>query len=133
MPRNKQRRKIEEPPRFSGYAPYGVKHTHRPPVELYFEEYEAIKLTDYNGMTHQEACRYMGISRATFARIYEHARRKIAHALVEAREIKTVMGNAILDEEWYLCTECYARFRVRDIERQENCPTCRSGDFRPIA
>ena len=41
-------------------------------------------------MHHTEAARLMGISRPTFARIYESARRKIAQALVETREIKAV-------------------------------------------
>lgn len=133
MPRNKQNRKIKEPPRFLGYKPYGSKKLGEGTIELLFEEYEAIKLTDYNKMTHQEACRHMGISRPTFARIYEIAREKIARALVETREIKTTIGNAVFEDAWYFCNDCNQRFPWQEISRSDNCPTCRSDDLRPLA
>nr|WP_321408527.1 DUF134 domain-containing protein [uncultured Carboxylicivirga sp.] len=76
MPRRRRLRKIVAPPGFKGYKPYG----HRPnskKVELLYEEYEAIKLADYDLLNQLEASKLMGISRATFARIYESARRKL--------------------------------------------------------
>ncbi|TFG89828.1 MAG: DUF134 domain-containing protein, partial [Candidatus Atribacteria bacterium] len=78
MPRPKRLRKIVSPPGFKGYKPYGNRHGMKEHVDLLYEEYEAIKLADYDLMNHQEASKLMGVSRATFARIYESARRKIA-------------------------------------------------------
>jgi len=112
MPRRKRLRKVVSPPGFKGYKPYGNRNGKMQHVDLLYEEYEAIKLADYDLMNHQEACQLMGVSRATFARVYESARRKIAKALVETREIKSVYGNAHLDESWYECGKCSARFSM---------------------
>ena len=132
MPRRKARRKILEPPKFSGYKPYGSHENDSGYVELLFDEYEAIKLADYYLKDHHEACKLMGISRATFARIYESARRKVAQALVETREIRSSMGNTYLDKEWFLCHACYARFPIVKKTSRKYCPECNSGDLRPI-
>lgn len=132
MPRHRHRRKMLEPPHFRGYQPYGTSSKGQPPVELLYEEYEALKWADYFGMSHHEACRHMGVSRSTFARIYEHARRKIARALVETREITTSPGNAFFDEDWFECRDCHARFTLRHARRKENCPSCESNDLESI-
>lgn len=126
MPRRKQLRKIVAPPGFRGYKPYGNRHRRRDHVDLLYEEYEAIKLADYDMMNHQEASVLMGVSRATFARVYESARRKIASALVETREIRSVFGNASFDKSWYLCTACHSRFTVPEVISNQNCPLCKS-------
>ncbi len=133
MPRKRLNRRVVEPPNFKGYKPYGSHTREKEPVELLFEEYETIKLTDYKDMTHQEACKRMGISRATFARIYENARSKIAKALVEAREIETIPGKVTFDESWFLCNDCYNRFTLQQLKSRENCPSCSSSDYNPIA
>jgi predicted DNA-binding protein (UPF0251 family) len=100
------------PPGFKVYRPYGANSDDSGYIELLYEEYEALKLADYNLMNHLEASKLMGVSRATFARIYESARRKIAQALVESKEIRTVYGNAYLDKDWYVCNDCYVRFTI---------------------
>ncbi len=132
MPRRKRLRRIVAPPGFKGYRPYGSRHRGNPHVELLYEEYEAIKLADYDLMTHEEASGMMGISRATFARIYESARRKIARALVETREIRSVYGNAWFDKSWYVCNRCHARFTIPEEFGSKECPMCRSEDYKPV-
>lgn len=126
MPRRIRLRKVVEPPRFKGYRPFGVNSKSRKSIDLFYEEYEALKLADYDLLKHDEAAVLMGVSRPTFARIYESARRKIAMALVEAKEIKTVFGNAIMDKDWYLCSKCNARFNIPDTMDKETCPACNS-------
>lgn len=97
-----------------------------------YEEYEAIKLADYDNMNHLEAANLMGISRPTFARIYESARKKIAKALVEIKEIKTVYGNAYLDKDWFICNQCHVRFTIPLKKNDQNCPMCNSKNIEPI-
>lgn len=126
MPRRKIPRKVVAPPGFKGYKPYGNLKHKKQYVELLYEEYEAIKLADYNLMNHLEASKLMGVSRPTFARIYESARRKLANALVETREIRSVCGNALLNGAWYLCYECNARFTIPAQMTNHSCPICRS-------
>lgn len=132
MPRRKHLRKIVEPPRFSSYHPKGGQKQAKEPVLLLYEEYEAIKLADYDGLHHHEACRLMGISRPTFARIYESARQKIAKALVEVREIQAVYGNVSFNHNWYECMGCHARFTLQTPGNEEVCPICSSAEVEQI-
>jgi len=126
MPRRKRLRKVVAPPGFKGYKPYGNITRNKPFVELLYEEYEAIKLADYNLLNHLEASKLMGISRPTFARIYKSARKKLANALVETREIRSVFGNARLDNSWYGCDACNARFTLPVQVQDQACPMCKS-------
>jgi len=125
-------RKVVAPPGFKGYKPYGNRHGSNRHVDLLYEEYEAIKLADYDLMNHQEASQLMGVSRATFARVYESARRKIARALVETREIKSVFGNAQLDKSWHGCDVCHARFTIPPNSGNHHCPICKSTQIQSI-
>lgn len=126
MPRGKLQRRIIAPPRFKGYKPYGCRKHGESPVELLFEEYEAIKLADYKMMNHEQAALLMGVSRPTFARIYENARRKIAIALVETKEIITSAGNSYSDKNWYVCNNCHARFTIPHDNINKLCALCNS-------
>ncbi|MDA3890369.1 MAG: DUF134 domain-containing protein [Salinivirgaceae bacterium] len=132
MPRRIRLRKVVAPPIFKGYKPYGAHVESKEHIELLYEEYEAIKLADYDLMKHKEASELMGVSRPTFARIYEAARRKIANALVEAKEIKTVYGNAWLEKDWFVCIECNSRFTIPKTISNHNCPLCSSKNIESI-
>ena len=129
MPRRRRLRKVVAPPNFKGFKPYGGKNMNPQKVELLYEEYEAIKLADYDLMNHQEACVLMGVSRPTFARIYESARRKIAQALVGSMEIVAEYGNAYFEKNWYNCNCCDARFNFPKPQSDGNCPLCQSEEI----
>ena len=125
-------RKVVAPPGFRGYKPYGSRHGQKDHVDLHYEEYEAIKLADYDMMNHLEASKLMGVSRATFARVYQSARRKIARALVETREIRSVFGHASLDHSWFICKACHAHFNIPQNNGSRHCPLCKSENIQPI-
>ena len=125
-------RKVVAPPGFKGYKPYGNRQGKSEHVDLLYEEYEAIKLADYDLMNHLEASQLMGVSRATFARVYESARRKIAKALVETREIRSVFGNASLDQSWFVCNTCHTQFNIPDNHIEYRCPLCKSENIHSI-
>jgi len=57
-------------------------------VELALDEFEAIRLADFEGLYQVEAARRMGISRPTFGRIVGMARQKVAEALVQGKALK---------------------------------------------
>lgn len=132
MPRRRKHRKVVAPPGFKGYKPYGNGSSVNGSVELLYEEYEAIKLADYDLMNHLTASELMGVSRPTFARIYESARRKIAKALVETKEIIAVYGNAVMDESWHICSDCHARFNIPETVSSQICPLCNSVNTQSI-
>jgi predicted DNA-binding protein (UPF0251 family) len=129
MPRRHHPRKVVAPPRFKGYKPYGTTIDSVDEVELLYEEYEAIKLADYDGLTHHEAGVLMGVSRPTFARIYESARQKIARALVEVKALKSVYGNASFDKDWFSCKNCNALFTLPETMTDKSCPMCHATDM----
>lgn len=129
MPRHPRLRKVVSPPNFKGYKPYGAQVKNYDKVELLYEEYEAIKLTDYDYLHHNEAAKLMGVSRATFARIYEAARKKIAKALVETKAIEAVFGNVIVEKNWFKCMQCSTRFTLPVNIEAHACPLCGTRDY----
>lgn len=92
-PRKKRCRHILSPPGFYGYQPQEVDQAKKT-VKILYEEYEALRLTDYEGLRHDQAADQMYVSRATFARMYERVRQKIALAFVESRPIHFEAGCA---------------------------------------
>lgn len=57
------------------------------PIVMGIDEYETIRLIDYEGMTQLECSEQLGVSRSTVQGIYDSARRKLARTLVEARPL----------------------------------------------
>jgi uncharacterized protein len=128
-PRIKKIRKVSSPPAIKGLKPYGGLQTNvkLEAVSLHFEEYEALRLCDYDIFNHHQASVMMGVSRPTFTRIYAMARQKIALAIVEGRQISIEGGKVYFDSDWYHCRECSCFFNHPDKESKiENCPLCGS-------
>jgi predicted DNA-binding protein (UPF0251 family) len=124
MARTKKDRLIQMAPHFCGFKPQGVQCNAGAEVFINFEEYESINLCDYELLTQAEAAKLMKISRPTFTRIYESARRKIAKAFVEGGCIHFEGGNvSILD--WYKCPKCKISFTLTD-KSVKQCPLCKS-------
>lgn len=88
MPRKKCPRNIKSEPNVTYYKPIGIPLAELEVVILHLDEYEAIRLADYEKQYHAQAALQMNISRQTFGRIIESARSKIAIALMEGKAIK---------------------------------------------
>ena len=65
MPRRRRLRKVVAPPNFKGYKPYGTNNSSNQYIEFLYEEYEAIKLADYDLLNHQEASELISYSSDT--------------------------------------------------------------------
>lgn len=61
-------------------------------VYLSIDEFEAVRLSDLEGLYHADAAKMMKVSRPTFSRILASAHRKIADALVNIKAIKIEGG-----------------------------------------
>lgn len=61
-------------------------------VLLALDEFEAIRLADFEGLKQVKAAKKMKISRPTFSRIISSARKKIGDALVSVKAIKIEGG-----------------------------------------
>jgi predicted DNA-binding protein (UPF0251 family) len=57
------------------------------PVIISYDELEALRLVDYQGLTQEEAAQKMMVSRGTVWRCLDSARKKVATMLVEGREL----------------------------------------------
>lgn len=63
-----------------------------PVQSVALEEYEAIRLSDYEGLSQTEAAAFMGVSRHTYGRILTSARKKLALSLVFGQTIEVTGG-----------------------------------------
>ncbi|GAT62040.1 DUF134 domain-containing protein [Paludibacter jiangxiensis] len=122
MPRPKCQRRIGCPPTMEGFKPFGIHRNGKETVTLLFEEYEALRLTDYEGLTQEQAAEKMQVSRPTFTRIYEQARKTIAKAFVEGSAIIIQGGDVQFDKKWYRCRTCHRL--VEGIENHIRCHGC---------
>ncbi len=133
-PRPKRRRILNEPPSVSGFVPesgdYSFATEDR--VVLFFEEYEAIKLADYEHLTQLEASGRMHISRPTFTRVYESARKKIAKAFVENKRISIEGGHVEFQADWYRCENCGSVFKRKSGRKAKSCPVCEEPQIIPL-
>ncbi len=131
-PRPYRLRKVSNPPLISGLKPYGdkLKKDNVSSIFLFLEEYEAIRLCDHEIMNHKQAANMMDVSRPTLTRIYTAARRKIADALVNGRQIIIEGGKIYFDSEWYRCSSCGCYFNNPEkMDGIKKCPLCRSSEF----
>lgn len=107
MPRPKRKRRILQAPKAFGFKPITAKDKVLEfDIALGLEEYESLRLADYEGLSHEEASSLMQVSRPTFTRIYELARRKMVKALVENKPLLIAGGDVDFDKEWYRCHDC---------------------------
>ncbi|NLD59714.1 MAG: DUF134 domain-containing protein [Clostridiales bacterium] len=85
MPRPRKCRRVCGHPRCDRFEPaYG---NGAEPVVLQVDEFEAVRLIDYEGLLQEDCAERMGIARTTVTGIYMRARRKIADALVNGRTL----------------------------------------------
>jgi predicted DNA-binding protein (UPF0251 family) len=95
MPRPKRCRRICGYPDFWSFAPEGTVDAET--IVFKLDEYEAVRLIDYQKLTQEECAEAMGVSRATVTSIYESARFKIADAMVNGKRIRITGGSYRID------------------------------------
>jgi predicted DNA-binding protein (UPF0251 family)/predicted Fe-Mo cluster-binding NifX family protein len=78
--------------------PAGVPARELEEVRLGFDEAEAIRLADLEGLYQEAAARSMGVSRQTFGRIVEAARRKIADAVLNGKALRIEGGEVRIQD-----------------------------------
>lgn len=122
MPRPKQFRTIATPPPMLGFKPFGIPLTELESVTLSYDEYETIRLLDYEGLMQEQAAERMNVSRPTLTRIYENARKMIAKAMVEGKMILIEGGNVDFGKKWFRCRKCHKL--IDGVENHIPCKNC---------
>lgn len=87
MARPKIPRQICGSPAQSCFKPNGVPMESLEKVFLEADEFEAIRLVDYQGMQQQQAAVEMGVSRQTLANLVKSARKKVADSLLNGKAL----------------------------------------------
>ncbi|MBL7072106.1 MAG: DUF134 domain-containing protein [Candidatus Omnitrophica bacterium] len=95
--RPKKLRKIQGEPKILLFSPRG-KPGRPDEAGLKYEELEAIRLADLERLKHLEAASRMGISRQSFGRVLNGARKTVAQALVHGKIIRVSGGSYKLKE-----------------------------------
>jgi uncharacterized protein len=82
-------------PKISKFSPRGMPG--RPEeVEIRMDEYEALRLADYQGLSQKEAAKSMRISQQTFSRILRRAHNLIAKGITTGSAIRIQGGQYII-------------------------------------
>lgn len=99
MPRPISERCLGGPIRPSVMKPAGIPTRELEEVRLGFDEAEALRLADLEGLYQEAAARSMGVSRQTFGRIVETARRKVADAILNGKALRLEGGDISIREQ----------------------------------
>lgn len=105
-----------------GFKPFGMPLCKSDPVIMKFEEYESLKLVNYDRLQQDQAAKQMNVSRPTFTRIYNKALNLIAKSFVEGKAIEIQGGNFEFDREWFRCKKCYKL--IPGLENHSRCQDC---------
>lgn len=94
MARPIKSRRICSEPKINMFGPQNFKGG----IYIYMslEEFETIRLIDYNDLTQEDCAEFMGVARTTVQKIYDDARGKIADVLVNGKTLKIEGGNYLL-------------------------------------
>jgi len=133
MPRPQFDRIVHEPPLYSHFKPTGIRGQDEKQIVLTLDEFEAFRLADQLGYTHARAADEMEISRSTFSRLIEKARKKIADFIILGG-VLTIGGGAVHFRINILqCRNCGHMFKVKFDQEITVCPKCQSDQLINLA
>jgi predicted DNA-binding protein (UPF0251 family) len=109
------------------FKPKGIPASELEVTVLALDEFEALKLADFEQRYQEQAAKAMHISRQTFGRIVESARYKIAAALIHGYAIRIEGGEiAVRDKTKAKCMHCKRFFEPSTGKPSGGpCPHCK--------
>ena len=134
MPRPRCCRRIASMPGCAGFKPVGAPSL-LPEIQMTLDEFEAVRLADYEFLYHEQAAGQMNVSRQTFGRIIDSAHRKIAEAIVEGKPLRIEGGDVeIAQSHSFKCRSCRHSWNsLPEAATAIQCPLCESRDFQSDA
>ena len=130
MARPKHCRIVDQEPESYYFKPSGVPKVSLKEVVLTMDEWEAIRLADFKSLYQDDAAKKMNVSRATFGRIVEDARKKVAQALILGHALKIKGGDFKMTARNFTCYDCKHNWELDyGTGRPEKCPSCKSVNF----
>ena len=136
MARPVKLRCVAQLPNAGFFRPMGIPASALQEVSLSLEEFESIRLKDFEGLEQEQCAQRMHISRPTFHRILESARGKLADALVNGKAIQIEGGNFGLPQSRFRCSndghEWNVPFETLARRLPLSCPECSSVNVQPM-
>jgi len=115
-------------PRITLFKPAGVPARELEQLRLGVDEFEAIRLVDLEGLSHEQAAAAMGVSRQTVGRVLERGRARVAEALVDGKAILIGGGQYRVEPRRMRCFACRACWVEEGGAASAACPECGSSD-----
>lgn len=88
MPRPRKYRRVCCNPSVYYFKPRGIPVYELEEILIDHDELESLRLADLLAYSHEEAAKEMNISRATFGRIVESARRKVTDGILNGKALR---------------------------------------------
>lgn len=133
MPRPLKCRRVDHTPETTYFKPAGVPVSELEVVSLSYDELEAVRLADHEGLYQEEAALKMEVSRQTFGNIVASARKKIADALSNGKALRIEGGIVHLSDRELVCGNCGHTWTGNLCpNHQIKCPKCGSDQIRSI-
>ena len=117
------------------FKPAGIPLRVLEEVIVSVEEAEAVRLKDLEGLEQEQCAERMNISRPTFQRVLESARRKVADALLHGKAIRIGGGNYEMTLRRFRCADGHewdVSFEALLAGPPRLCPTCSTGELMPL-
>lgn len=132
MPRPQKHRKVKCNPAAYYFKPRAVPLVNLEEIILEIDELESLRLADYLAFSHEQAATQMVISRATFGRIIERARKKVVDAIINGKAIKIsdkipelITGKAIIK-----CGKCNVEIKNKCKKHETYCKKCKQNKLK---
>ena len=133
MPRPQKDRIVHRPPLFAEFKPIGTGRGFLEQITMTLDEYEALRLADYEALSQEEAADDMGVSRPTFTRLIEKARFKMADFLINGKVLAIEGGNVHFRNNIIHCQNCGHKFNINISTEINTCPQCGSTNLINLA
>ncbi len=126
MSRPRNIRKVACTPDANYFKPKGIPMKDLEEVILTIDEFESVRLTDFEKLYQEKAAEQMGVSRQTIGRSVETARYKILDAILNNKALRIEGGSFTLNKSnRHKCRKCKCNFTLNEkIIQNRNCPKC---------
>jgi uncharacterized protein len=128
-------RRIGFLPAVTIFKPAGIPLRELEVVSLSYEEAEAIRLKDMEGLEQEPAAENMNVSRPTFQRILSSARQKLADVVLNGKAIRIEGGNFEISIRRFRCNSGH-EWNIPLEEMISNpplkCPVCSTPGILPV-
>ena len=132
MARPQKYRLVERDPEITYFKPRGIPLRVLAEVRLTVDQREAMRLADLESLSQEAAGERMGVSRATFGRILNEARRRVADAVIHGKAIVIEGGSYHLREDATRRFQCHDCLHLWEepfgTGRPASCPACGGAD-----